>query len=583
MTIKPVLSQKPGKHEKKELQDDRNSCLTKSPSPQRELQKASASNVVRRRRSPHKRIKRGELLVRDRVEATCKSPSSYQVDCATLATCSSPHSNAGKSPKTTHGVGTSTTNNNSNNNGNSNSANVLEDSFSGYNSGDEHIGQKDAKLSPEEWELRDNNFVKAMTERGFIVNEIAEDGACLFRSISLQIYGDQDMHEVIRQQTMDYIYKNREYFAQFVTEDITSYISRKRNNHVHGNHIEIQAISEIYNRPVELYSYAAEPINIFNSDQIKQGYEPFRLSYQRGSHYNAILNPYKASVGVGLGLAGYRPDEPDLKQMRDAVRLSEDLEIEQTMFEDKLKTTDWEATNEAIEEQIARESYLQWRRENMQKQPQKSNNTSSSTVTSSDISENPNNNSPSFSGGESSFDSEDFTPYQSDEDRCTAAASENGASSSGMSNVKTDAIFYLQQQRQRRNKKRRRGGCGSPSVAGSSSSSAGPSNSTGDNTVQDDTDYNKHSTPKSIKLSPERDNVSTNKSDEIPGTSKQSPPNEKSESTTFYHALLQSSYSDDFSDLDQLSEEKMVQKALQMSRMDFMQQLHKTDSDPPSP
>lgn len=50
-------------------------------------------------------------------------------------------------------------------------------------------------------------------------------------------------------------FQNREYFAQFVTEDITDYVSRKRNSHVHGNHIEIQAISEIYNRPVELYSY----------------------------------------------------------------------------------------------------------------------------------------------------------------------------------------------------------------------------------------------------------------------------------------------------------------------------------------
>lgn len=49
--------------------------------------------------------------------------------------------------------------------------------------------------------------------------------------------------------------KNREYFTQFVTEDIDSYVSRKRKNYVHGNHIEIQAISEIYNRPVELYSY----------------------------------------------------------------------------------------------------------------------------------------------------------------------------------------------------------------------------------------------------------------------------------------------------------------------------------------
>lgn len=122
-----------------------------------------------------------------------------------------------------------------------------------------------------------------MSDRGFVIEEIVEDGACLFRSISLQIYGDQDMHEIIRNQTMDYIvsffscplgfylnsksiqkkttfdfsfqYQNREYFMQFVTEDIDSYVSRKRNNHVHGNHIEIQAISEIFNRPVEIYAY----------------------------------------------------------------------------------------------------------------------------------------------------------------------------------------------------------------------------------------------------------------------------------------------------------------------------------------
>lgn len=44
-----------------------------------------------------------------------------------------------------------------------------------------------------------------MNDRGFVIEQIVEDGACLFRSISLQIYGDQDMHEIIRNQTMDYI------------------------------------------------------------------------------------------------------------------------------------------------------------------------------------------------------------------------------------------------------------------------------------------------------------------------------------------------------------------------------------------
>ena len=34
------------------------------------------------------------------------------------------------------------------------------------------------------------------------------------------------------------------------------------------------------------------------------------------------------------------------------------------MLEDKLRATDWEATNEAIEEEVARESYLQWVKDN---------------------------------------------------------------------------------------------------------------------------------------------------------------------------------------------------------------------------
>lgn len=35
----------------------------------------------------------------------------------------------------------------------------------------------------------------------------------------------------------------------------------------------------------------------------------------------------------------------------------------QTMLEDKLRETDWELTQENIEEQVARESYLQWLRD----------------------------------------------------------------------------------------------------------------------------------------------------------------------------------------------------------------------------
>uniref|UniRef100_A0A182MIT5 ubiquitinyl hydrolase 1 n=1 Tax=Anopheles culicifacies TaxID=139723 RepID=A0A182MIT5_9DIPT len=430
MTIKPVVNQKSAKEETQEgtpqnvhgvgsagvRTSHRNVVLNQLsssesqalPREKRVLTPHSFDNdsVVRHRRSPHKnlgRLKRDHYHKRESRERdkTTGSPSYHhhvvlQPSASSkkqTTACSSALASAaggGRSPKSTHqssgagsgsllsGVvsspGVSGVDLNA----------VLEDVRSGYNSGDEYFEQKDAQLTVDEWKKRDEAFAKVLSERGFILHEMEEDGACLFRAISLQIYGDQDMHEVIRQQTMDYIYKNREYFAQFVTEDIAEYVERKRANHVHGNHIEIQAMSEMYNRSVELYCYQTEPTNIFNSDQINNGNEPFRLSYQRSSHYNAIVNPYKASVGVGLGLAGYRPDELDIKEVADAVRMSEELEIEKTMLEDKLKTTDWEATNDEIAEQIARESYAQYCRES-RIGGSSQNKSTSSTITSKEM------------------------------------------------------------------------------------------------------------------------------------------------------------------------------------------------------
>lgn len=284
------------------------------------------------------------------------------------------------------------------------------------------------------------------------------------------------------------------------------------------------------------------------------------LNKQRGSHYNAILNPYKFSVGEGLGLPGYRADEPDHRQLKDAVRLSEDLEIEQTMFEDKLKTTDWEATNEAIEEQIARESYLQWCRD-MQKEPQKQLGTSSSTVTSSEIKGNQSDKSPNRSG-ESSFDSEE--QFQSDEEH-----GDYGACSS--SSKKPETLFYLQQCQRRRKRKR----ANAPVC-----STAGPS-------TEATASIDFHSGGKNVKVSRRNivEHVQPSDQTGVPGPSSKLSPVKEGPMSDFYQSLLESSYSADLSDFGQMTEAKMLEQALQMSRMDFMKQLQqqKTDSDPPSP
>lgn len=228
----------------------------------------------------------------------------------------------------------------------------------GYNSSDEHDTQTtDQPLSTEEMERQ---FEQALKEKkGFIIKKMAQDGACLFRAVADHVYGDQEMHSEVRRRCMDYMLKNADYFSQYVTEDFNSYIKRKRENHCHGNHIEMQAMCEMYNRTIEVYQYSTEPINIFHSSY-KTDYEPIRLSYHNSVHYNAVLNPNKPSVGEGLGLSGYKPWGT---LVSDAFKQSEDCHIEQQMLADKLRCTDWEATNEAMEEAVARESYLEWLRE----------------------------------------------------------------------------------------------------------------------------------------------------------------------------------------------------------------------------
>lgn len=151
-------------------------------------------------------------------------------------------------------------------------------------------------------------------------------------------------------------------------------------------------MSEIFNRPIQVYHYSSEPINIENCQ--KTDNEPIRLSYHRNTHYNSIVNPYKATIGVGLGLPAFKPGIAEKSLVEKALFMSEQHELEQAMLEDKIRATDWEATNEAIEEQIARESYIEWLRDNERRSRTTTTTatTKSSSATSTTLTNQNNNN-----------------------------------------------------------------------------------------------------------------------------------------------------------------------------------------------
>lgn len=49
---------------------------------------------------------------------------------------------------------------------------------------------------------------------------------------------------------MDYILKEAAFFQDYVTEDLSSYVQRKSQNGQWGDDVEIEALSEIYGRPI---------------------------------------------------------------------------------------------------------------------------------------------------------------------------------------------------------------------------------------------------------------------------------------------------------------------------------------------
>lgn len=56
------------------------------------------------------------------------------------------------------------------------------------------------------------------------------DGNCLFRSISDQLYGNQEHFSEIRKVCMDYITYEKDFFSDYVIEDIDEYIQRKKQD-----------------------------------------------------------------------------------------------------------------------------------------------------------------------------------------------------------------------------------------------------------------------------------------------------------------------------------------------------------------
>mmetsp|Transcript_9808 Transcript_9808/g.32824 ORF Transcript_9808/g.32824 Transcript_9808/m.32824 type:complete len:190 (+) Transcript_9808:687-1256(+) len=172
------------------------------------------------------------------------------------------------------------------------------------------------------------------------------------------------MHEEVRELCMDYLVAERGHFSQFVTQDFDEYVRRKRNDKEFGNNLEMQALSEIYNRPIEVYRGSAVPMKIFH-EGYGSGSAPLRLSYHRGNHYNSVIDPKEHTVGVGLGLPGYETRNPVNERIEEefekfALRESEADEMEAALLESTLRASRETWEDAEIQKQL---DEVRWREE----------------------------------------------------------------------------------------------------------------------------------------------------------------------------------------------------------------------------
>lgn len=138
---------------------------------------------------------------------------------------------------------------------------------------------------------REKRFSHLLSLNSMKIVPMNGDGNCLFRSVSHQLYGDDSYHLLIRETSMRYISLERDYFSQFMIgglEKFDDYLTQMSRSGAWGDDIEIQAMSEIYNKAFNIFAYSSVPIRTFHEDQ-GEG-QAIRLAYHGQCHYNSVVD-----------------------------------------------------------------------------------------------------------------------------------------------------------------------------------------------------------------------------------------------------------------------------------------------------
>ena len=149
-------------------------------------------------------------------------------------------------------------------------------------------------------------FVKGVKDLGWDLVEIDADGNCLYRCFATEIYGNTDEHLKVRAEGISYMKNNKKFFQNFIL-DFEENIKQKAQQYEWGDHVDITALSELYNVRVRVFELEEGSKKLYMSfDQGEHddtvGLPLIMLGRHRKKHYNIIRDPMavnKRPLGEG--------------------------------------------------------------------------------------------------------------------------------------------------------------------------------------------------------------------------------------------------------------------------------------------
>ncbi len=226
------------------------------------------------------------------------------------------------------------------------------------------IEEKKSKQKSEIPQLEEK-FKKKLQKYNYVLHKVPSDGNCLFSSVSDQVYGTDKHNLLIREKCMDYIEKNSIFYSRYIEGGETqmpAYIKRKRKSGIWGDNMEIQALSEIYKRPIEIYINPEEPITSYSNIRHDKNKFPIKISFHGNKHYNSIVPSVKNTefelfkkeiINIKPGI--YEDEfiknfDPDIKfkDMYENDKGNNNIDLE-ALFQDNISKDEEFLINEAIE------------------------------------------------------------------------------------------------------------------------------------------------------------------------------------------------------------------------------------------